>query len=208
MALTRKLLSAMGIEDNKIDEIINAHTEVTDALKSERDGLKDKAEKLDTVQKDLDKANEKIKELESDNSEDTWKAKYEQAVKDKETAEQNLKDYKTDIDNKEKLSKKTEAYKNLLKESGVSEKRIDTILKVTDIAGIEVDKEGNFKDSEELKKNIQSEWADFITTEGLQGTNTPKPPAGAGNGGGTGASYATSYAQKYYADRYGIAKED
>ena len=40
MALTRKFLSAMGIEQDKVDEIINAHVEVTDALKEERDRYK------------------------------------------------------------------------------------------------------------------------------------------------------------------------
>ena len=34
MALTRKMLKAMGIEDDKIDQIIEAHTETVDGLKS------------------------------------------------------------------------------------------------------------------------------------------------------------------------------
>ncbi|MEE8717538.1 MAG: hypothetical protein SOI24_10925 [Coriobacteriales bacterium] len=33
MALTRKMLRAMGIEDEKADEIIEAHAETVDALK-------------------------------------------------------------------------------------------------------------------------------------------------------------------------------
>ena len=33
MALTRKMLKAMGIEDEKADEIIDAHAETVDALK-------------------------------------------------------------------------------------------------------------------------------------------------------------------------------
>ena len=33
MALTRKFLKAMGIEDDKIDQIIDAHTETVTALK-------------------------------------------------------------------------------------------------------------------------------------------------------------------------------
>ena len=35
MALTRKCLSALGIEAEKIDEIISAHTETVDGLKDE-----------------------------------------------------------------------------------------------------------------------------------------------------------------------------
>ena len=40
MSLTRKMLKAMGIEDEKIDQIIEAHTETVDALKEQRDGYK------------------------------------------------------------------------------------------------------------------------------------------------------------------------
>ena len=54
MALTRKFLSAMGIEDEKVDEIIGAHTETVNALKEQRDSYKADAEKLPAVQKELD----------------------------------------------------------------------------------------------------------------------------------------------------------
>ena len=37
MSFTRRFLSALGIEAEKIDEIINAHIEVVDGLKEERD---------------------------------------------------------------------------------------------------------------------------------------------------------------------------
>ena len=45
MAFTRKFLSAMGIEADKVDEIINAHIEVVDGLKEERDNFKKNADK-------------------------------------------------------------------------------------------------------------------------------------------------------------------
>ena len=37
MSLTRKFLSALGIEDDKVDEIISAHTDTVNALKEQRD---------------------------------------------------------------------------------------------------------------------------------------------------------------------------
>ena len=49
MALTRKMLKAMGIEDEKIDQIIEAHSETVDALKEQRDQYKADAEKLPEV---------------------------------------------------------------------------------------------------------------------------------------------------------------
>ena len=37
MSLTRKMLKAMGIEEEKIDQIIEAHSETVDSLKAVRD---------------------------------------------------------------------------------------------------------------------------------------------------------------------------
>ena len=54
MALTRKMLSAMGIDDEKQDEIINAHIEVVNALKEERDNYKSDSKKAESLQKQLD----------------------------------------------------------------------------------------------------------------------------------------------------------
>ena len=66
MSLTRKALSAMGIEDEKIDQIIEMHTDVTNALKEERDTYKADAEKLPAVQKELNELKDtaaKVKDL-------------------------------------------------------------------------------------------------------------------------------------------------
>ena len=73
MALTRKMLSAMDIPADKIDEIISAHTETVDAIKSERDQLKSEAEGLKSVEKQLEKTNAELEELRSGD----WQAKYE-----------------------------------------------------------------------------------------------------------------------------------
>ena len=43
MSLTRKMLKAMGIEEEKIDQIIEAHSETVDALKKDRDTYKENA---------------------------------------------------------------------------------------------------------------------------------------------------------------------
>ena len=52
MSLTRKMLKAMGIEEDKIEQIIEAHTDVTDSLKADRDKYKEDAENLLKVLKD------------------------------------------------------------------------------------------------------------------------------------------------------------
>ena len=170
MALTRKFLSALKIEDDTAEEIIKAHLETVDPIKAERDKYKEDAEKLPAIQKDLDKLKEAEKKAAENGDKDPYKVKYD-AIKEE------FENYKKDIADKEIKAKKTDAYKKLLKEAGVSEKRIEAVLKVSDIDGIEFDDEGKVKDSETLTKNIKEEWSDFIQTSSTAGANVANPPS-------------------------------
>ena len=163
--LTRKMLKAMAIDDEKIDQIIEAHTETTESLKAERDKLKADAEKASELQAQLDKANETIKAAGTD----SYKVKYE-AIKEE------FDSFKKEIKSKETAKAKADAYEQLLKDAGVSDKRIPAILKVTDIESIEIDEEGKLKDADKLTENIKTEWSDFIQTKGVQGAEIPNPP--------------------------------
>lgn len=169
MALTRKFLSAMGIEEDKIDQIIEAHSATVNALKEERDKFKDDALKLPDIQKELDEAKESIET----HSKDAYKVKYE-ALKEE------YEEYKTGIENGKTREAKEKAYRELLKKVGISEKRIDAVLKVSDVDGIDLDKEGNVKKADELMESIKKEWSDFIVTKSVEGTDTAKPPTNTG----------------------------
>lgn len=175
MAFTRKFLSAMGIEAEKVDEIINAHIEVVDGLKEERDNFKKDAEKLPDIQKQLDKANEKL--AKNGEGETVSKEDYDKLKKEYD-------DYKADITAKNTRTEKENAFRELLKSVGVSEKRFNAIIKVSDIDGLELDKDGKIKDAEKHTENVKSEWADFIETTTTKGAKTANPPAN--NGKGTG----------------------
>lgn len=166
MALTRKFLSALGIEADKVDEIIAAHTEVTDALKQERDSFKADAEKLPAVQKELND----MKTAAEKDGKDPFKIKYE-AIKEE------FDQYKADVAAKATKTAKESAYRQLLKDAGVSEKRIDAVLRVSDVDSIELDDKGKIKDADKLTTSVKTEWADFITTEGVKGADPAKPPA-------------------------------
>ena len=52
MALTRKLLKGMGLTDEQVDTIIEAHTDTVDGLKAEIGRYKADAEKLPGTQKE------------------------------------------------------------------------------------------------------------------------------------------------------------
>ena len=177
MALTRKFLSAMGIESDKIDEIINAHRETVDGLKDEAEKYKADAEKLQSVQKELKEAREAM----ANGDKSPYKVKYEAKVEELSELQKKFDDFKADVEVKAITAKKTDAYRKLLKEAGVSEKRIDAVLRVSPIDDLEIDKDGNAKDADKLTEAIKSEWADFIVDVSEQGAKTATPPDG--NGG-------------------------
>lgn len=194
MALTRKMLSAMGIDDEKQDEIINAHIEVVNALKEERDNYQAEAKKSENLQKQIDDLQKNM-----DNGENSpYKVKYDAKVEELNDLKQQFEDYKADVSAKETEAKKSSAYKELLKEAGVSEKRLNSIVRVTDLSKVELDDEGKIKDPEELTNNIKNEWADFIVTESKHGAAVSNPPA---NTGGSKKSKEEIFAIKDTAER-------
>ena len=165
MALTRKFLEALGIEQAKIDEIILAHTEVTDSLKADRDSYKEKAEKYDQTKTELDKAKSELDKV----SKDEYKTKYE-------SLEAEFNKYKTDIAEKEVKGRKEEAYKKMLKEIGVNEKSIDAILKVKDLSTIKLDDKGGIVDVDTLKESEKKDWEGFIIKSEVGGQDPSTPP--------------------------------
>jgi len=171
MSLTRKMLKAMGIEDEKIDQIIEAHTETVDGLKADVERYKADAKALPGVQKQLEQAQA---DLEA-GKKDSYKVKYE-AIKEE------FDGYKAEQTKKESHAAKEKAYRELLKAAGVSEKRIEAVLKVSDVDGVELDDKGAIKDADKLTESVKTEWADFIVTTTTKGADTPTPPAN--NGGG------------------------
>lgn len=167
MALTRKYLKEIGIESEKIDLIIEAHTDTVDALKDERDKYKENADKVKTLEKELEQAKANAQ------TDSEWKEKYEKVNADFES-------YKSEQETKATKNAIKDAYRKLLKDAGVSEKRIDTVLKVTDLDSMSLDKEGKLNDSDKLTESIKNDWSDFIAVQHEHGAKTTTPPANDG----------------------------
>ena len=169
MSLTRKMLKAMGIEEEKIDQIIEAHSETVDSLKADRDSYKEDAEKLKDVQKELDDLKAK--------GDDGWKEKHDRL---KEEFDQ----YKNDVQAKETKAAKEAAYRAILKDANLSEKGIEKAVKYAEWDKIELDADGKLKGANDHIKAVREEWAEYVTTTTTTGAKTSTPPAN--NGGKTG----------------------
>lgn len=161
-----------------------------DALKEDRDKYKVGYDALPGVQKELDD----LKKAAEQDGENPYKAQYEDL-------KQEFDNYKADVAAKELTAKKTAAYSDLLKNAGISEKRIGAILKVSRLDNIELDDKGAIKDADGVSARAKEEWKDFIVTEGTQGADTHTPPEG--NGGDHTPSRAAMVAKKHYEAIYG-----
>ena len=143
-----------------------------DALKEERDKFRSNAEAYEAEQKKVAELEKQVETL-KDSTKESYKVKYE-ALKEE------FSDYKKGIENEKTKATKTNAFKALLKEIGVSEKRIEAVTKVSDIDSLKLDKDGKIEGIDDLKANLTTEWADFIVKEQSKGANTATPPATTG----------------------------
>lgn len=166
-SLTRKFLSSIGIEDDKQDLVIEKHNEVLTEIKDERDKYKEEAEKLPAMESELKAIKDQVA------GEDPYKEKFEALKKEYD-------DFKKEIADKELSAKKASEFKKMLIDIGIPEKRIDRIMKVSDINKLEFDDEGKIKDGDKIKDNLKAEWSDFITTTKVEGVVTANPPSNIG----------------------------
>jgi len=197
MALTRRSLKAMGIEDEKIDQIIEAHTETVNGLKTEIDRYKADAETLTDVQKQLEKAQA---DLEA-GKKDSYKVKYEAIKKE-------FENFKADQAKRESRAAKESAYRAILKKAGISEKLLESVLRVSDVDSVELDEKGQIKGASDLLKNVKNEWADFIVTTETHGADTPNPPANNADDKSKPNIRAAQIAAEYHNSLYGEARKE
>lgn len=185
MALTkaqvREILSAVGVTSENmseaVDKIIDGHLTSVNALREDIAKYKTDAEKLPTVQKELDDMKA--------NTNDSWKEKHD-ALKGE------FEQYKSDVQAKETQSAKEKAYRSILEDANLSEKGIEKAIKYAEWDKIELEADGKLKGANDHIKAVKEEWAEYVTTTTTTGAKTSNPPA---NNGGTKLTKAEIYAR-------------
>lgn len=167
MSFKPSALKAMGIEQENVELIMEMHNDVISSIKADKDKalqeierLKVEAEKVTNLEKELSKlkdASEKYTSL---------KEEYDK--------------YKADVTAKETKAAKTKAYRDMLKEIGVSDKYFDDVVRIADIDSLELDEQGAIKGMEELKTSAKDKWKPYIFSEEKKGAETPTPPSNTG----------------------------
>ncbi len=191
MALTRKALKAMGIEDEKIEQIIEAHTETVSALKDEIDkfeGYKEQAEKVPSLETEL----KQLKEAEN-----PFESKYTKLKTEYDN-------YKHNVEEKELKAAKEKAVTAYFESKNIKGANLKIALRGAkdEISAIEITEDGAIKDTKALDKLVSEDFAGLVAVQKTEGADTPKPPQNTG-GTDTGSSRAAKLAAQYHQNLYG-----
>lgn len=167
MALTRKLLKGMGLTDEQVDTIIEAHGDTVDGLKNDIQRYKADADKLPGIQKELD-------DLKKDNGSD-FKARYEKEHKE-------FQDYKDGIAKKEAAAAKEKAARAYFESKGIPAKSMGLVIRGAkgEIESLELDGE-KIKDASALDSLLDGDYKGLIGKVKESGTNTQNPPETSGS---------------------------
>lgn len=168
MALTRKLLKGMGLTDEQVDTIIEAHTDTVDGLKADVSKYKADAEKLPGVQKQLD----------------DLKAAGDGGYKEKfEKERKAFEDYKADITAKETKAAKEKAVRAYFESKNITGANLDLAMRGCgeEMAALEMDGD-KIKDTKSLDALIGGTYKSLVSTTQIKGANPATPPGSTGNG--------------------------
>ena len=189
MAFSRSFLKSIGLTDEQISSVMEEHSSIVDALKKERDAYKSDADKLPEMRR----------ELETLKGGEDFRAKYEKEHQDFET-------YKADVAKNAQLEKVKAAYRKLLVDEKINEKRLDGIIRLTDFEKIRLDKDGNLADLKTLKENIGKEWGEYKVTT-TERDHKPETPPEKDNGSAALGNIRETTA-KWHAAKYGEPKNN
>lgn len=163
MALTRKLLKGMGLTDEQVETIIEAHTDTVNGLKDDINRYKTDAEKLTGVQKELDDLKAK--------GDDGWKDKHDKVKKEYD-------EYKTAQTAKETRAAKEKAVRAYYESKNITGTSLDIAMKASgdEINGVELDDKGAIKDVAALDALVGGTLSGLVSTTRTYGANTHNPP--------------------------------
>ena len=162
MSLTRKGLKAMGLTEEQVDSIVEAHTETVEGLKEKLKAAQADAERLTDVQKELDA-------LKATND-GGYKDKYAELKKEYDA-------YKKDVTAKETRAAKEAAAKAYFEGKNITGVNLEIAMRAAaaEIAAIELDGD-KIKDTAALDALTSGTLAGLAAKKAVVGAQTAHPP--------------------------------
>lgn len=156
----------MGLTEEQVESIIDAHTETVDALKDKLQQAQSEASKVAGLEK-------QIEELKKDGA-DAYKAKYE-----KEHAE--YESYKKGVEAKEARAAKERAAREYFEKKNITGGNLDIAIRAAsaEIDALELDGE-SIKDAAKLDALVTGTLSGLVKTSETVGVDVAHPPATGG----------------------------
>ena len=153
----------MGLTDEQVDTIIEAHTDTVDGLKADVSKYKSDAEKLAGVEKELND----LKAM----GDGGYKEKYEKEHKA-------FEDYKADVTAKESKAAKEKAVRAYFESKNITGANLDLAMRGCgeEMAALVMDGD-KIKDTTSLDALVDGTYKALVSTEHTQGANPATPPA-------------------------------
>lgn len=172
MSLSRKFLEGLDLDEKKISAIVEGNAESLKGVIAERDKAIEERDKALEEAKKVADLQKQLEELRANSGSD-WKTKAEEAQKA-------LEDYKSKVESEKAEASKAQAYRGMLQKAGIDPKRIDSIMRVTDLSEVTM-KDGALEESEKLEEAAKKEWSDFLLKETTIGAKPATPPSTTGS---------------------------
>ena len=164
--MKRSFLTALGIEKEVMQQILDEHGATVELLKEKANEDFDKrAEKL---QKTIDDLQSKVDSIDPDSGE--WKEKHDMLKKE-------FDDFKAGIETEKTTMSKRTALHAHLKADGANEKLIELLESKFDFAKLELEGE-KIKGWEDLAKPVKEQFSEVFGTVEERGANPAVPPKG------------------------------
>ena len=153
----------MGLTDEQVDTIIEAHTDTVDGLKADVSKYKSDAEKLAGVEKELND----LKAM----GDGGYKDKYEKEHKA-------FEDYKADITAKESKAAKEKAVRAYFESKNITGSNLDLAMRGCgeEMAALEMDGD-KIKDTKSLDALVDGTYKGLVSNTQVKGANPANPPA-------------------------------
>lgn len=165
--LTRKFLRALGVEDDKIDEIVNAHQYTLEEIRAERDGLKESSGKLAKAQAEVTRLTEALEKAGKHGG-------------DAAKVQADFDAYKQQVEAEKANAAKSAAMRKVLKDSGVQrEEFLELLMGKVDLSAVEMDGE-TVKNAQTLVDPLKASYAGCFAALSDEGTKPQNPPSGGG----------------------------
>jgi len=154
MSLSRSFLKSLGLSDDQITAVVEAHGETVTALNqkyAELENLyssaKESADRLPDVQKELD-------ELKKDDFKSLFEAE--------KSAHDALKD---SVSRKEAHAAREKAARAFYETKNIQGANLNLAMRATDLDSLEVDEQGNLTDPSALEELVNGDFKSLVTTQ-------------------------------------------